>query len=292
MGINRDQVLDCFLSDDLIGIGMEADAIRRTLHPENVVTYALQATIPCTEPEVAPFEYIADAIDRGASGIRLQISNTDATQAETTIATIRHRFPSLALQGPAAAELRRLATTSGLTLPDLLAQLQQAGLDTISGETTSCTLPEWLETHRTAHTLGMRTTAHMVFGAGETTQDRVDHLTAIHNLQRETGGFTAFLPTTHQPTPAERRDGLEEPTAVEYLKTLAISRMFLDTIDHIQADLATQGLKVLQMALRFGASDAGAIPCTGPEEEIRRIIRDAGLQPIERDTLFRVMLLA
>jgi cyclic dehypoxanthinyl futalosine synthase len=277
MGINRDQVLDCFLSDDLIGIGMEADAIRRTLHPENVVTYALQATIPCTEPEVAPFEYIADAIDRGASGIRLQISNTDATQAETTIATIRHRFPSLALQGPAAAELRRLATTSGLTLPDLLAQLQQAGLDTISGETTSCTLPEWLETHRTAHTLGMRTTAHMVFGAGETTQDRVDHLTAIHNLQ---------------PTPAERRDGLEEPTAVEYLKTLAISRMFLDTFDHIQADLATQGLKVLQMALRFGASDAGAIPCTGPEEEIRRIIRDAGLQPIERDTLFRVMLLA
>ena len=103
MGISRDQALDCFLSDDLIGIGMEADAIRRTLHPENVVTYALQATIPCTEPEIILFERIADAIERGASGIRLHPAHADAPQTENTVSTIRHRFPSLALEGPAAA---------------------------------------------------------------------------------------------------------------------------------------------------------------------------------------------
>ena len=131
----------------------------------------------------------------------------------------------------------------------------------------------------------------MVFGAGESMQERVAFLEAIHALQQQTRGFQAFiLASFHAPG---GRD-LDDPTAVEYLKTLAICRMVLDTIPHIQADWQQQGLKVLQMALRFGGNDAGSIHGSSSsvsEEEIRRVIRDAGFKPAERDTLYRTLFL-
>jgi cyclic dehypoxanthinyl futalosine synthase len=133
----------------------------------------------------------------------------------------------------------------------------------------------------------------MIFGVGETIAERVAHLEHLRNLQQETGGFTSFTPLAHP-------SGLaSEPTAVEYLKTLAVSRLYLDNIQNLQGSWATQGLKVLQMGLRFGGNDVGSVlleerfgkPGGATEEELRRIIREAGFKPAQRDTLYRTFFL-
>ena len=125
----------------------------------------------------------------------------------------------------------------------------------------------------------------MTFGQGETYADRVAHLQALADLQHETGGFRSFTPAGRVHDVAAGERSLEEATSVEYLKTLAICRMFLDEIANVQANWQTQGVKVLQMGLRFGGNDAGAAgsePGTS-EEDLRRVIRDAGFRPVQRD---------
>ena len=138
----------------------------------------------------------------------------------------------------------------------------------------------------------MRTVAAIPFGAGETPDQRVDFLDAVRRLQEETGGFAAFAPASCEAAGGRERDCM---TAVERLKILAISRMFLDNIENVQASRAGQGLKVAQMALRFGANDAGSIghvpKANFTEEDLRRVIRDAGFMPVERDATYRTMFL-
>jgi len=211
MGISREQALECFRSDDLVGMGMEADAVRRRLHPEGVATYVVDCETEC---------------------------------------------------GPALTE--------------------------------SAVTAEWMAAHRAAHAAGKRTTARMVFGAGETLEQRVDLLAAVRALQEETGGFAAFVPVA---AAAPNGRQLDSVTAVERLKMLAVARMFLDNIENIQADGVANGidgLKVLQTALRFGANDVGAVDAGAgrSEEDLRRIIRDAGLRPAERDAAYRAMMIA
>jgi cyclic dehypoxanthinyl futalosine synthase len=138
----------------------------------------------------------------------------------------------------------------------------------------------------------MQTTATMTFGSGETFEHRITHLEAVRQLQEETGGFASYTPLTSQ----QATDGVEEPTAVEYLKTLAITRMYLDNVRNVQSNLETQGLKVLQVGLRFGGNDAGSIlhakgPSAATEEQVRQVIRDAGFRPVQRDALYRTMFL-
>jgi cyclic dehypoxanthinyl futalosine synthase len=135
----------------------------------------------------------------------------------------------------------------------------------------------------------------MIFGAGEPFEHRLNHLEAIRHLQQETGGFTSFTPWSFTPHSTALR-GFEEATAVEYLKTLAISRMYLENIKNFQTNLETQGLKVLQVALRFGSNDAGSVIPPGQlnaatEEQLRQVIRDAGFKPVQRDTLYQTMFL-
>ena len=139
-----------------------------------------------------------------------------------------------------------------------------------------------------------------MFGCGETLEHRVRHLDRIRNLQDETGGFTAFIPWFFQrENTSLGRFIHEEATAVDYLKTLAVSRLYLDNIENLQASWLTPGHKICQIALRFGGNDVGSIlieenvvsaaGChnTSSEEELRRLIRDAGFRPIKRDTLYR-----
>jgi cyclic dehypoxanthinyl futalosine synthase len=292
MSITRQQALDCFASDDLIGIGMEADALRRNLHPEGVVSYTIERTIDCSfDQNLDPlFHQIDKATEAGATTLRLRNSDPDATQIthhESTIASIKKRYPNLAISGQNANEIIALATRSNITLHDCLIRLRDAGIDDISGDTSHTT--DWLNLHKTAHNLKIRTTATMIFGLGETTEQRIHHLETIYNLQQETAGFKAFIPIA---SPAL---GLEEPTAVEYLKTLAISRLYLDSVPNIQTSGEEQGLKVLQMALRFGSNDAGSITIAprahSSEEDLRRIIRGAGFRPVQRDNSYRTMFL-
>ena len=341
MGITRQQALDCFASDDLIGIGMEADAVRRRIHPEGVVSY----TMACEIDYIRAFggdgirdasanssqtgsegtlstieENVADAVASGATALVLRSDlrheprqHLSLEALEALLRAIRKRFPQVWPYCLSAPEILFIADANSLDLSSVLGRLQDAGLGSIPGQGIeppaanrqgSCSLDDWLRVHRTAHELGIGTTAGMIFGAGETIEERVNQLAAIRQLQDETGGFTAFTPWSwRRGASALAGQPADEPTSVEYLKALAVSRMFLDNIDNVQGAWDAQGLKVLQMGLRFGANDAGAValpaasgkPTGGgkllTEEELRRVIRDAGFRPVQRDTLYRMLFL-
>ncbi len=212
-----------------------------------------------------------------------------------------------------APEIQNIAKVSGITLAETISRLRDAGLDSIPGggaeilhddvreriSRLKCDTQEWIDVHVTAHKLGMRTTATMMFGCGETIEQRVHHLEVVRRIQEETGGFTAFIPWSFQrENTSLGRYVKEEATGVEYLKTLAISRLYLDNIVNIQSSWVTQGLKTCQVGLRFGGNDVGSIMIeenvvsaagarnSASEEELRRIIRDAGFTPKQRDSLY------
>lgn len=316
MGISRKDALDCFASDDLIGIGMEADAVRRQLHPEGVVSYTIDGRINYAEPATgADFERIYNQISNivaiGGTAVTLQGKITPTLTIawfDALFRNIKQRFPTLWLHCLSASEILTLSEQSGLAVADAIAQLRNAGLDSIPGNDagilddavhqgarTRGNAEDWIAVHRAAHKLGIHTTATMMFGSGETFEHRVNHLETVRRLQEETGGFASFTPWSFTPqNPAS--NGFEEATAVEYLKTLAIARMYLDNVANVQSNLETQGLKVLQVGLRFGGNDVGSVLLAeganaATEEQIRQVIRDAGFKPVQRDTLYRTMFL-
>ena len=337
--MTKQQALDAFENDDLIGIGMEADAMRRKFHPEGVASYIIDRNINhtnlCTEycsfcafyrPMGDPegyvlskeeiFQKIQETIDLGGSGVLMQGGvNPDLKieYFEDLFGSIKKRF-EIHLHCLSAPEILTIAEVSNLTIRDTIARLRDAGLDSIPGAGAEilddtvrreiarlkCTTADWIEVHRTAHALDMRTTATMMFGCGETIEQRVNHLETIRQLQEETGGFTAFIPWPFQPdnTPLGSRVK-NEATGVEFLKTLAISRIYLDNIVNIQTSWVTQGLKICQLGLRFGGNDVGSVMIeenvvrpagtqhSATEEDLRRMIRGAGFTPKQRDTLYR-----
>jgi cyclic dehypoxanthinyl futalosine synthase len=347
MPISRQQARDYFESPDLIGLGFESDQVRRRLHPEGVVTYIIDRNINytnfCTEyctfcafyrPLKGPraregyildfekiYEKIAETEQMGGTGVLMQGGihpDLKIDWFERLFTGIKRQFPKIWLHCLSASEILAIAEYSHLSLPDTIARLRDAGLDSIPGggaeilddevririARLKCRTEDWVRVHRTAHQLGMRTTATMMFGVGETFDQRINHFEVVRRLQEETGGFTAFIPWSFQPKhTALGGRGWDEATSVEYLKVLAISRLYLDNIDNVQASWVTQGLKVLELGLHFGGNDVGSVMleenvvkaagtsnCT-TEEELRRIIRDAGFKPVQRDTLYRTMFL-
>jgi len=347
MSLTRQQALDHFNSPDLIGLGFEADTVRRRLHPEGVVSYIIDRNINytnfCTEyctfcafyrPLKGPkaeegyilefekiYEKIAETQEMGGTGVLMQGGihpDLKIDWFENLFRGIKQRFPKIWLHCLSASEVLAIAEYSDLDLRTTIARLRDAGLDSIPGggaeildddvrkriARLKCRTEDWVSVHRTAHQLGMRTTATMMFGVGETFDQRINHFEVVRRLQEETGGFTAFIPWSFQPKyTALGGRGWDEATSVEYLKVLAISRLYLDNIENVQASWVTQGLKVLELGLHFGGNDVGSVMleenvvkaagtsnCT-TEEELRRIIRDAGFKPVQRDTLYRTMFL-
>jgi cyclic dehypoxanthinyl futalosine synthase len=268
---------------------MEADAVRRRLHPEGVVSYA----VGC-EVEVGGgvslegiCSRIDETVDAGGTGVRLRLGV--GREVEGMIRAVRQRFPELWIEAVTAAQVRAMATSGGV--PETIALLRDAGLDAITGDGPDLrgSSETWAEAHRAAHGLGMRTAAGMVFGAGETLEQRVEFMRAVRELQEETGGFAAFVPVAAAAPGGRELDGA---TAVERLKTLAVARMFLDNVENVQAVRAGHGLKVLQTGLRFGANDVGWVSSEGArEEDVRWVIRDAGFEPARRDAAYRAMML-
>nr|MBA2736898.1 hypothetical protein [Pyrinomonadaceae bacterium] len=164
---------------------------------------------------------------------------------------------------------------------------------------TKCNTQEWLDVMRAVHKVGLRSTATMMFGIGDNISHRVKHLQRIRDVQDETGGFTAFIPWTFQrENTALGRKITEEPTGIDYLKMLSVSRLFLDNVQHIQSSWLTQGLRLGQAALRFGADDMGSImieenvvsaagaDTQANEKELRYQISEAGFIPQQRDILY------
>src|ERR1041385_1588765 len=326
MSLTKQQAIEMFQSDDLIGIGMEADTIRRKLHPDGVVTYIIDRNINytnyCTEyctfcafyrPLKGPkakegyildfetiYEKIRETVELGGTGVLMQGGlhpDLKIDWHEQMLRGIRQRFPKIHLHCYSASEIIAIAEYSGLTIRDTIARLRDAGLDSIPGggaeilddevrykiARLKCLTNDWLNVHREAHKLGMRTTATMMFGVGETFQHRINHFQHIYDLQEETGGFTAFIPWRFQPkntAPGGRPRA--DATAAESPKRLAISRLFLSNFQNVQSRWVTQGLKVCQLGLRFRGHDVGSVMleenvvraagvtnCT-TEEELRR----------------------
>jgi cyclic dehypoxanthinyl futalosine synthase len=344
MALTPAQALDMLKSDDLLGLGFEADAVRKRLHPEGVVTYIVDRNINytnvCTEycsfcafyrpvgsPEgyIQPLESIFEKIDEtlalGGTGILMQGGlhpDLKIDYYENLLSSIRRRYPFLHLHCFSAPEILNIAQVSGMNVRDTILRLMDAGLDSIPGggaeilddevrqriARLKCTTEEWLLVHRTAHQLGMRTTATMMFGCGERLEHRINHCARIRQLQEETGGFTAFIPWLFQRENTSLGNFVkEEASAVDYLKTLAVSRIYLDNILNVQASWLTPGHKICQIALRFGGNDVGSILIeenvvraagvtrTSSEEQLRRLIEEAGFRPVKRDTLYRTYFL-
>lgn len=343
--ISRQQALDYFASPDLLGIGMEADAIRWKLHPEPVVSYIIDRNINytnfCTEycsfcafyrpmghkegyilshDEIA--QKVQETLDLGGTGILMQGGlhpDLKIEWYEDMLRDLKSRFgDKIWLHCFSAPEILNIAEVSGITLRDTIARLRDAGLDSIPGggaeildddvryriSRLKCRTEEWIDVHKTAHALGMRTTATMMFGCGETVEQRVNHLEVIRRIQEETGGFTAFIPWFFQrDNTSLGRFVKQEATAVDYLKTLAVSRIYLENIENIQSSWVTPGLKICQIGLKFGGNDVGSIMIEenvvsqagathkASEEDLRKMIRDAGFTPRQRDTLYRTYFL-
>jgi cyclic dehypoxanthinyl futalosine synthase len=343
MGISQQEALDLFNSDDIVGIGMAANAVRRKKTDPRVATYQIDRNINytnfCTEycsfcafyrpmgskeGYILSFEQICAKIDEmlelGGTGILLQGGlNPDLKLEyyENLLRSLKQKYPRVHLHCFSAPEIICIAEISALSIRDTIARLRDAGLESIPGggaeilddeirariSRLKCSANEWEEVHRSAHSLGLRTTATMMFGCGENFQHRVNHFERVRRLQEETGGFTAFIPWIFAPENTPLGKKVPEATAVDYLKTLAISRMYLDNIDHIQSSWLTPGIKICQLGLQFGADDVGSILIEENvvyaagvrnrtnESELRRIISDAGYIPAQRDTLYRTYFL-
>src|SRR5436305_7704778 len=235
MSLTKTQALDMFRSDDLIGIGMEANALRQKLHPEGVATYIIDRNINytnfCTEyctfcafyaPVKGPgrakgyvldfdtiYDKIRETVEMSGTGVLMQGGlhpDLKIEWHEKMLAGIKQRFSKVHLHCYSASEIIAIAEYSGLTIRDTIARLRDAGLDsTPSGGAETlhhrfryriarlkCLTDDWLNVHRTAHQLGMRTTATMMFGVGETHDHRVNHFQRLYDVQEEPGGFTAF----------------------------------------------------------------------------------------------------
>jgi cyclic dehypoxanthinyl futalosine synthase len=339
VGISTQEALDLFRSDDLIGIGMAAMEVRRKKTDPRVATYQIDRNINytnfCTEycsfcafyrplgsregyllSFESIYQKIEEMIELGGTGILMQGGlhpDLRIEYYENLLRSLKERFPRVHLHCFSAPEILCIAEVSGLSVRDTIARLMAAGLDSIPGggaeilddeirariSRLKCTVGEWVDMHRVAHSLGLRTTATMMFGCGEEYRHRVNHLETVRRIQEETGGFTSFIPWMFAPENTPLGKKVPEATAFDYLKTLAISRLYLDNIDHIQSSWLTPGIKICQLGLQFGADDVGSILIEENvvfaagvrnrtnEAELRRIIFDAGYTPAQRDTLYR-----
>jgi len=341
--MTRNEAIDLFRGDDLIGLGMAADQVRAKLHPDGIVSYIIDRNINytnfCTEycsfcafyrpmghaegylhPKEVIFDKIRETLDLGGTGILMQGGLHPELKIEwyeDLLRSIKQRF-NIWCHCFSAPEIMNIAKVSGLSLYDTLARLKDAGLDSLPGggaeilddevrrriSRLKSSVQDWIDVHRTCHALGLRTTATMMFGAGETIEQRMNHFDIVRQIQEETGGFTAFIPWSFQrENTSLGRFVKEEATAVEYLKVLALSRLYLENILNIQSSWVTPGLKTCQIGLRFGGNDVGSIMIEenvvsaagahhrASEEALRRLIRDAGFIPKQRDTLYRTYFL-
>lgn len=337
--LTRSEALWLLTSADLLEAGKLADGIRRRMHPDNLVTFVVDRNVNYTNICESKCKFCAFYREQDASDAYLlaeediylkiqELVNTGGTQIlmqgglhpglgvewfERLFREIKFRFPTVQNHSLSPAEITQIARISGLTIAETLRMLKHAGLDSIPGGGAEILVDRvrqeisprkigwegWAAVMREAADLGMPTTATMMFGSREEPEDIVEHLIRVRDLQAEGGTFTAFIPWTYQPGNTEL--GGKTATGAEYLKVLALARILLANIPNIQASWVTQGAKMAQVALFFGANDLGgtmleenvvaAAGCTFhiSREEMVELIRDAGFRPAQRTTLYRIV---
>src|SRR5216117_4403159 len=338
--VGGDEALELYRHAPTPLLGRLADAIRARKHPDPIVTYIIDRNVnytnvcvakcnfcafyrPVGSPEgyVLGFDDLFRKIDEtiAVGGVQLLLQgghNPDLplTWYEDLFRAIKGRYPAFKLHALSPPEVIHLSRLSQLPVAAVIDRLTAAGLDSIPGGGAEilvdrvrrllhcygkATADEWIDVMRRAHRAGLRTTATMMYGTVETDEERLEHLFRLRELQDETGGFTAFIAWSYQPDHTEL--GGAEATGVDYLRTLAISRIVLDNFDNLQASWVTQGVKVGQLSLAFGANDmgsvmieenvvraAGASYCMD-ELEIVVNIEDAGFIPKRRNMHYEIL---
>ncbi len=336
--IDREEALYLLKEPDLLTLGDLANRVRHRRHPDPVVTYVVDRNINYTNVCVSECLFCAFFKKKGEEGgyiiekqaLKKKIEETIAlggTQIllqggmhpDLTIdfytdllAYIKENFP-IHIHGFSPPEIDFMAEKSGISVKETLERLVAAGLGSIPGggaeilsdavrkriSPNKCSTKAWLGVMETAHGLGLKTTATMMFGHLESPEQIVEHLENVRELQDRTGGFTAFIPWTFQP--GNTRIDVETATSAEYLRVLALCRIFLDNVDNIQASWVTQGDKIAQTALFFGANDMGStmieenvVASAGvnfmlPKEELIRLIETAGFTAKQRDCFYNIV---
>lgn len=333
--LSDDAALALLEGAGLVALGRAARAVARRLHPEGYRTYVVDRNINYSnvcdsyckfcgfyrvrgeaEAYVLPKEEIRRKVEElkaiGGTQVLLQGGTHPDLPMEWYEDLVRF-FKSLDihLHGFSPPEIQKMAEVTGIPVREVIRRLVDAGLDSIPGGGAEILVDRvreivsphkirtgpWLEVMREAHGLGLRTSATMMFGHRETLAERVEHLRRIRDLQDETGGFTAFIPWAFQPTHAMVR--MEAAGSHDYLRTLAVSRLYLQNVPNIQSSWVTMGPKVGQLALHFGANDMGSVmleenvvSTAGVKfrmgvAELRRVIEDAGYRPAQRDFFYR-----
>ena len=321
-------------------LGQLAEVVRDRKHPERIVSYIIDRNVNYTnvcvakcnfcafyrpvgsaEGYVLGFDELFRKIDEtiAVGGVQLLLQgghNPDLPLSwyEDLFRAIKDRYPSFKLHALSPPEVIHLSRLSQLPVPQVLERLIAAGLDSVPGGGAEilvdrvrtllhcvgkATADEWLDVMRNAHRAGLRTTATMMYGTVETDEERIEHLLRLRALQDETRGFTAFITWSYQPDHTELAG--TEATGVDYLRTLALSRIVLDNFDNLQASWVTQGGKVGQLSLAYGANDmgsvmieenvvraAGASYCMD-EVEIVRNIEDAGFVAKRRNMHYELL---
>jgi cyclic dehypoxanthinyl futalosine synthase len=336
--LSREEGVALLRDGDFLELGMLADSVRRRLHPEGIVTYIIDRNINYTNVCTAQCAFCAFYRDLPSKEGYLLSKEQLARKIEETLALGGNQIllqgglhPDLGIEfyeelfrwmkstypiwihGLSPAEIKHIDRVSNLTTEQTLRRLIAAGLDSIPGGGAEVlsdrvrqiigiakgSTADWLDVMETAHRLGLRTTATMMFGHVETLEERIDHLLHLRDLQDRTGGFTAFIAWTFQPTNTAMAG--DELTSFQYLRTLAVARVMLDNFPSVQASWVTQGGKIGQVSLRFGANDFGSlmieenvVSAAGAhfrltEAEIARNIQDAGFVPKRRTMHYEIV---
>jgi cyclic dehypoxanthinyl futalosine synthase len=336
--VTSDEAVRLFEEADLLDLAETADRIRHRLHPDNVISYIIDRNINYTNvckefctfcafyrvkgdgeayvlPDHVIYKKIEETLELGGTGILMQGGvhpDLKIDYYERLLAGIKQRF-RIHCHCFSPSEILNIGRVSRLTIPEVFQRLKSAGLDSMPGgggeilddeirseiSPLKCKTEDWLMVHREAHRLKLLTTATMMIGVGETIVHRVRHLERLRKLQDDTHGFTAFIPWTFQDENTELgKRHPPEVTAAEYLRLLALSRIYLDNFTNVQVSWLTVGLKIGQIALRFGANDMGSIMIEenvisaagaknrANDKELRRIIESAGFIPRQRTTLY------
>jgi cyclic dehypoxanthinyl futalosine synthase len=335
--LTAEQATLLFTSATLPDLGSAADEICTRIHAKPIRTYVIDRNINYTNVCVSGCEFCAfykapdspdgyvlsesealakveEAVDLGATQILMQGGLNPALKMdyyESLLTAIKSAFPTVQIHSFSAPEIAYIASICGLSTIETLSRLRAAGLDSLPGggaeilvdsvraqvSPGKCSAAEWLRIMEEAAESGLRATATMMFGHVESFADRVAHLEAIRDLQERTGVFTAFIPWTYQP--GNTALGGSASGGHDYLRTLAISRLFLDNVENVQASWVTQGDRMAQVALRFGANDIGStmieenvVAAAGvrfmlSEQDLIGLIHAAGFDAAQRDTMYR-----
>ncbi len=338
--LSFEEGVELFRSAPLLELGRAADLVCRRLHTEPYRTYNIDRNINYTNVCTAVCDFCAfyrkvddteayvldrdvllekirETVALGGDQILMQGGlhpHLKLEWYEELLADIKAHYPGVNVHGFSAPEIHHFTKVSKRPLKEVLDRLKAAGLGSLPGGGAEILVDrvrtamtrgkvmtdDWLNVHRVWHELGGRSTATMMFGHIETIEERVEHFERVRQLQDETGGFTAFISWTFQP---DHTDMAEIPPAgsFEYLKNQAISRLYLDNIPNIQSSWVTQGPKIGQVALYFGANDMGSlmieenvVSSAGTVyhlslEEIRSAIREAGFIPRQRNVFYELI---